>query len=209
MISRTLVFVMVLAVLLAACSFRPVLAPVAYPQSIGVGEVTTNNDVTTEFHFTVSPIKVMVEFTLTGGGSLPQWHQDLDVGIYTIRQTVPSGWALKDISCQGATQLGFAGGEVFAVGSLGVASYEPQIGEPWTVNLADHSVTINLLANEYVNCTFTNDPAPAVGAPVGGFVESINKLAVVGPYFALVGLIAAAAVAAVAVNKKHENRHEA
>ena len=197
---------MVLAVLLAACSFRPVLA--LYPQEIGVGEVTTNNDVTTEFHFTVSPFKV--EFTLTGGGSLPQWHQDLDVGIYTIRQTVPSGWALKDISCQGATPLEFAGGEVFAVGSLGVASYEPQIiSSTWTVDLADHSVTINLAADEHVICTFTNEPAPAVGAPVGGFVESINKLTVVGPYFALVGLIAAAAVAAVAVNKKHENRHEA
>lgn len=190
--------VVVLAVVLAACSFRPVLAPP--PQMISVLEVTTNNDVTTEFHFLVSSNKI--EFTLTGGS--PPWNLDtLDPGIYTIRQTVPSGWVLKDISCQGATPLEFAGGGVFAVGSLGVASYVPKNGVPWTVNLADHSVTINLAAGDYLLCTFTN--SPAVGAPVGGFVEPINQLAVVGPYFALAGLIAVATVAAVAIKKRHEN----
>lgn len=195
-----LLAVVVLAVVLAACSFKPVLAPP--PQMISVLEVTTNNDVTTEFHFTVS--SAAIEFTLTGGSQ--PWNLDtLDPGIYTIRQTVPSGWALNDISCQyGSIGAVVAGRGVFAVGSLGVASYEPadQLST-WTVNLADHSVTINLAADDYLLCTFTN--SPAVGAPVGGFVEPINQLAVVGSYFALAGLIAAAAVAAVAIKKRLEN----
>jgi hypothetical protein len=197
--STRLLAVAVLAVVLVACSFRSVLAPPA--QMISVMEVTTNNDVTTEFHFLVS--SNLIEFTLTGGSQ--PWNLDtLDPGIYTIRQTVPSGWALKDISCQyGSIGAVVAGGGVFAVGSLGVASYVPKNGVPWTVDLADHSVTINLAEGDYPLCTFTN--SPAVGAPVGGFVEPINQLAVVGPYLALAGLIAAAAVAAVAIKKRHKN----
>jgi len=192
-----LLAVVVLAVVLAACSFRPVLAQ--EPRMISVLEVTTNNDVTTEFHFTASS---RPDFTLTGGSHWDSGILSLDT--YTIRQTVPSGWTLKDISCQyGGFTAVSAGGGVFAVGSLGVASYVPKNGVPWTVNLADHSVTIDLAEGDYVVCTFTN--SPAVGAPVGGFVEPINQLTVVGPYFALAGLIAAATVAAVAIKKRPDN----
>jgi hypothetical protein len=196
--SVRLLAVVVLAVVLVACSLRPVLAQ--QEGTIRVMEVTTNNDVTTEFHFTI--FSAPIEFTLTGGS---QSDNLLSSGTHIIRQTVPSGWALKDISCQLFRDVVSVGGQVFAVGSLGVASYEPaDQTDTWIYDLADHSVTVTLVTGDYVACTFTDDPAPAVGAPVGGIVEPINQLAVVGPYFALVGLIAAA-TAAVAIKKRHEN----
>jgi hypothetical protein len=200
--SFRLLAVVVLAVVLAACSLRPALA--FYPQEIFVSEVTTNNDSTTEFHFTA--FSAPVEFTLTGGS---QWESgdSLSIGSHIIRQTVPSGWVLTDISCRYlADDVVSVGGNVFAVGSLGVASYEPtDHASDWIVNLADHSVTITLASFDYVACTFTDDPAPAVGAPVGGFVEPINQLAVVGPYFALAGLIAVATVVAVVLRKRPDS----
>jgi hypothetical protein len=193
--SFRLLAVVVLAVVLVACSFRPVLAQEG---TIRVMEVTTNNDVATEFHFTI--FSAPVEFALTGGS---QSDHSLPAGSHVIQQTVPAGWVLKDISCNYFQDVVPAGAGVFEVGSLGVASYGPQFGEP-QYDLADHSVTLYLPANGLAVCTFTDDPAP-VGAPVGGIVEPSNQLAVVGPYFALAGLIAAAAVAAVAIKKRHEN----
>lgn len=194
-----LLAVVVLAVVLAACSLRPALA--FYPQEITISEVTTNNDATTEFHFTA--FSAPVEFTLTGGS---QWESGvlLPIGSHIIRQTVPPGWALTDISCQYFRDVVSVGGNVFAVGSLGVASYEPaDMLSTWTVNLADHSVTINLAAGDYVSCMFTDAPAPV--APVGGFVEPVNQLAVLGSYAALAGLIAAATVVAVVFWKRPDN----
>jgi hypothetical protein len=190
-----LLAVVVLAVVLAACSFRPVLAQ--QEGTIRVIEVTTNNDTTTEFHFTI--FSLPVEFTLTGGS-----HSDNVVpsGSHVIRQTVPPGWVLTDISCGYILDVVSAGAGVFAVGSLGVASYTPQFGEP-QYDLADHSVTLYLPTASLAVCTFTDAPAPV--GPVGGIVEPINHLTVVGPYFVLAGLIAAAAVAAVAIKKRHEN----
>jgi hypothetical protein len=191
--------IVVLAVVLAACLLGPALA--FYPQEVFVKEVTTNNDATTEFHFTAfsSPI----EFTLTGG-SIWESGDLLSVGGHIIRQTVQPGWVLTDISCEPADDVVSVGGNVFAVGSLGVASYEPAGGQlDWTANLADHSVTINLVLGEFIVCTFTDAPAPV--APVGGFVEPVNQLAVVGSYFALAGLIAAATVVAVIVWKRPDN----
>jgi hypothetical protein len=197
--SFRLLAVAVLAVVMAASMFS--LAAARF-SGINVGKVTTNGDTTTLFHFILSSEGSVVGTADLAGGT-PLYPFDVPAGTFILQETVPSGWALRDISC-GLLLAISAGGGVFAVGSLGVASYGPQFGSStWTVNLADHSVTINLAEGDYVSCTFTN--SPAVGAPVGGFVEPINQLAVVGSYFALAGLIAAAAVAAVAIKKRHEN----
>jgi len=197
--SFRLLAVAVLAVVMAASMFS--LASAQFG-GINVGKVTTNGDTTTLFHFTLSSEGSVVNTADLVGGTPLHPFFNVQAGTFILQETVPPGWVLKDISCGflGSVQ----GGEVFAVGSLGVASYGPQFGSStWIVNLADHSVTINLAADEYVACTFTN--SPAAGAPVGGFVEPINQLAVVGSYFVLAGLVAAAAVAAVAIKKRHEN----
>jgi hypothetical protein len=44
-----------------------------------------------------------------------------------------------------------------------------------------------------------------MGAPVGGFIEPVNKLAVYAPYVALFGIVATIAVVAVAPWKKPDN----
>lgn len=46
---------------------------------------------------------------------------------------------------------------------------------------------------------------PAIGAPVGGFMEPVNKLAVLAPYLALFGLVATAVVVVAAPWKKPGN----
>jgi hypothetical protein len=198
MCSFKLLAVAVLAVVMAASMFS--LAS-AQPAPITVYKATTNGDTTTLFHFTFSSGAGGTAFDLTGGSS----HGFVVVaGTYIVQETVPSGWALERIDC-GWLDAVVAGGGVFAAGSLGVASYRgEQLGSStFAVNLADHSVTIVLAQGENVACTFTNGPAPVT--PVGGFIEPINQLAVVGSYFALAGLIAATAVAAVAIKKRHEN----
>jgi hypothetical protein len=199
--SARLLAVAVLAVVLVACSFRPALAFID-PQGIIVYEVTTNNDATTVFHFTV--FSNPIEFTVTGGS---QWSSDgkgLVVGSHIIRQTVPPGWVLTGISCNYGADVVSAGAGVFAAGSLGVASYGPQFAEP-QYDLADHSVTLYIDTGFWPVCTFTDAPAPVAAAPVGGIVEPVNQLAVVGSYFALAGLIAAATVVAVVFWKRPDN----
>jgi hypothetical protein len=94
----------VLAVVLVACSFGPVLAQAV--GTIRVMEVTTNNDATTEFHFTI--FSAPVEFTLTGGS---QSDHVLLSGSHIIQQTVPPGWVLTDISCQLFRDVVSAGSE--------------------------------------------------------------------------------------------------
>lgn len=47
------------------------------------------------------------------------------------------------------------------------------------------------------------DPISSLGAPVGGFIETVNKSAVILPYLSLFGALAAAAI--VIVKRKSEN----
>jgi len=49
------------------------------------------------------------------------------------------------------------------------------------------------------------DPIYPAGAPVGGFMEPVDKLAVFAPYLALFGVIAAVAIVVVKPWKKREN----
>lgn len=51
----------------------------------------------------------------------------------------------------------------------------------------------------------TGFPIHVVGAPVGGFMEPVNKLAVFAPYLALFGIVATVAVVVVKPWKKREN----
>jgi len=193
--SRTLLPAVILAVLVAACSFNPVAATTG--TWIMFDKVTTNGDTTTQFHFTLSgpldgTVLPPIEVDLNGGG-VP-YDAGLDPGTYILQETVPSGWVLEYISCRpGVIQA--------LVGSFAVMGFSPQgLGSSWTVDLPNHRVTIQLSAGEGVYCTFTDAPAP----PVGGVVESFKTLTVVWPYVALVGLMAAA-VAVVAVARKPEN----
>ncbi len=194
--SMRILAVMVLAVVMAVSMFG--LAS-AQPAPITVYKATTNGDTTTLFHFTFSSGAGGTAFDLTGGSSHGFVVQ---AGTFILQETVPSGWALEKIECGWLAAI-VAGGGVFAAGSLGVASYDPQqFTSTWTVNLADHSVTIVLAEGENVACTFTNGPAPVT--PVGGFIEPINKAAVFAPYLVLFGVLAVVVVA-VAPWKKREN----
>jgi hypothetical protein len=186
----------ILAVLMAASMVSLASAPLLGP--IIVSMVTTNGDTTTLFHLTLSSGGSVIGTLDLAGGARNRF--DATAGFtYILQETAPYGWALNSITCGILADVS-TGGKVFAVGSLGVASYEPQsFTSTWTVNLADHSVTINLGA-DWVSCTFTNGPAP----PVGGFVESINTASVLLPYLALFGAVAVVVVA-VAPWKKREN----
>jgi len=189
--ARLLAFA-VFAVLLAASMFYPIAAqpPAA---EITIAKVTTNGDHTTLFHFT---------FTSLGGGagslSIPGGEHEsivaeLPTDTFTVVETVPSGWVLRSISCS-VPLIGAV------AGSLSVASYPSQIdGSSWTVDLAHHSVTIDLAEGDYVICTFTNDPA----VPVGGFVEPVNTLAILAPWLALIGLVGCIGIVVVVAKKRH------
>ncbi len=191
--------VAVLTILLAASMLGFASAP-EVPLPISVHKVTTNGDTTTLFHFTLSSGGSPVGEADLAGGSLHGF--DVMDGAYILRETVPSGWALKSIEC-GYLAAVVAGGKIFGVGSFGVASYEPQFfGSTFAVNLADHSVTIVLVEEEYVACTFTNSPAPR--SPVGGFIEPISKATVFVSYLALFGLVAAVAIVVVKPRKRRE-----
>jgi hypothetical protein len=192
--SLRLLVVAVLAVVLALSFTQNAFAPDFGGGFISVGKVTTNGDTTTLFHFTLSSGGQVVGTADLTGGTIPHAF-DVASGTFILQETVPSGWVLTDISCRYlADDVVSVGGNVFAAGSLGVASYEPaDTISTWTVNLADHSVTIIFDDVNIVGCTFTNAPAPA-GAPVGGIVEPVNKLAVFAPYLALLGVIATVAV---------------
>jgi len=196
--SRTLLVVVILTVLVAARSFNPVAA--SELGSIMFDKVTTNGDKTTQFHFTLSgPLDGTVlpceEVDLKGGDPPCNTGWVLGPGTYILQETVPSGWVLQDISCHKGTIAALAG-------SFAVMGFSPQgLPSTWTVDLANHRVTIQLSAGEGVYCTFTDAPAP----PVGGVVEGFNTLTVVWPYVALVGLMAAAVAVVAVVARKPEN----
>jgi hypothetical protein len=188
--------VAVLAILFAASTFGFASAqdPV-FP--ISVRKLTTNGDTTTLFHFTLSSgAGVVGEADLTGG-SLHGFDVEAP-GTFILRETVPSGWTLENIVCGFISAVVPMGG-VFGAGSFGVASYDPQQFSTYTVNLADHSVTI-VLAQDIVFCTFTN--SPATRGPVGGFMQPVNNFTIAAPYLTLFGIVAAVAVV---VWKKREN----
>ena len=191
--------VAILTILLAASMFSLASAPEP-DLPISVHKDTTNGDTTTLFHFTLSSGSSASAVDLAGGDS----HGfNVMAGTFILRETVPSGWALEKIEC-GILLAEVPGGGVYAAGSFGVASYEPQYQpSTWEVNLADHSVTIVLVVEDYVACTFTNSPAQRV--PVGGFIEPINTLAIAAPYLALFGVIAAIAIVVVKPWKKRDN----
>jgi len=174
--SARLLALTVLAVLLAA-------SPLAHAQNEGVFlmKVTTNGDTTTEFQFAFSQVEGPHGSEMLRGGETLALG-DL-VGIWTIVETVPGGWVLVGISC----------------------TVDPQGETVVTVDLANAMVTIERGVEEVnqVRCYFTNSPVGGpVGAPVGGLIEPVNRLAVLTPYLALLGAVAAVAVAVVAPWKR-------
>jgi hypothetical protein len=196
--SLRLLVVVVLAVVLALSAAQNAFAltVTSHLDAIYVYKVTTNGDTTTLFHFTLTSSGGQVVGTTDLAGGTSHQFTNIVPDMLVLKETVPSGWALTKISCGYISDVVSVGGNVFAAGSLGVASYEPaDLLSTWTVNLADHSVTITLAEDDFVGCTFTNARAPA-GAPVGGFMEPVNKLAVFAPYLALFGVLAVVVIAA-------------
>jgi hypothetical protein len=56
---------------------------------------------------------------------------------------------------------------------------------------------------DYVSVTVYYDPPPT--GPVGGFMEPVNKVAIIAPYVALLGLVSTVAVVVAKPWKKPEN----
>jgi hypothetical protein len=170
--------VAVLAVLLVASSLSFASAQIA-AATITIVKLTTNGDTTTPFNFAIFPGTskyTMLNFDLRGGETE---ETELAVpGDWRVQESIPSGWVLEGIVC----------------GLTGATS-------TWEIDIGNAQVIIHIAKEEWVVCTFTNAPGPAV--PVGGFVEPVNKLAVAAPYLALFGIVAAAV--AVVVWKKPDN----
>jgi hypothetical protein len=167
--SASLFAVVVLAVILVASLFSPVVAI----GGIEVVKVTTNGDVTTRFVFDVSG-PVSNGFDLAGGESA--FTTTATSGEYTVREVVPSGW-VASVNCEGFIFVG---------------------REPSTFEYIPGGVIITFVAPDNVVCTFTNSRAPAVG----GVVIPANTLAVLGPWLAVIGLVACVGTAVVIVKKR-------
>jgi hypothetical protein len=172
--SASLFAVVVLAVLLAASMFSPVAAPLLDP-FIDIFKVTTNGDTTTMFHFDVSgPFAFACDLT---GGTFPYNLCTVNAargGDYTVVETVPPGWVLKDVAC---------------TSTLGTSTFTR------TAN----GVTVHFAEGDEALCTFTNSPAEAVG----GVVIPANTFALVTPWLAVIGLVGCISTAVVIRRKRH------
>jgi uncharacterized repeat protein (TIGR01451 family) len=96
--------------------------------TITVGKVTEPSGSPQEFEFLAS--YSVSGFTLSDGVSSPSGQ--LEAGTYWVTETVPAGWDLTDISCQGG------------------------LTSSWTINLETRSVEIALAEGDDVTCLFTN-----------------------------------------------------
>ncbi len=165
--SARLLVVATLAVMLAGPLFSPVA--VADPlRGILIDKITSNDDVTTIFLFEVSG-QISDSFERVGNGK-PRFMELITSGQVTVMEKVPPGWVLVDISCQGEAKVG---------------------AEPSTYEfIPGEGVIIHFVEPDLVMCTFTNSPA-APAAPVGGVMESVNKLAILAPWLTIVGSVGA------------------
>jgi hypothetical protein len=70
--------------------------------------------------------------------------------------------------------------------------------DPYAAGMASFSTVTGWVDATYTDLAFktyvTSAATPPVGAPVGGFVEPVNKLAVFAPYLALFGVMAVVVV---------------
>jgi len=183
--SASLFAVAVLTVILALSSFSPVAASGA----ITVKKLTTNGDATTIFEFRVTaPCNPnCIDFAplfLAGGEEGPLKYIS-GSNVYTVKEVVPDGWVLYDISCEGPPVVGRE-----------PSSFEFILGV---------GVIITLVAPDSVTCTFTNCPVGNCPSPeaVGGAVTTVNTFSVLAPWLAVIGLIGCVGTAVVVGRKRH------
>jgi len=162
--SFKLLAVAVLAFVLVASSAGHVYAQ----WGVAVAKIAIGGE-DTDFGFEVVHPGGQVEtFLLKDGG----WKGWLGVaGDYVFTETaIPPGWVLRSIDC---------------------TLFDEDGQSSWEVDLANARVTVHALY-EYVSCIFINERIPV--APVGGFMEPVDKLTVFTPYLAFLGIIAAVAI---------------
>jgi len=179
--SAKLLVIAVLAVMLVGSLFSPFVG--ADPlRGIFIDKITSNGDVTTIFLFEVSG-QISDSFERIGNGK-PRFMELTTSGQVTVIEKVPPGWVVVDISCQGEAKVG---------------------AEPSTFEfMPGEGVIIHFVEPDLVRCTFTNSPA-SPAAPVGGFMEPVNKLAVFAPSLALFAVMMAIVIFAARTRKKPEN----
>ena len=170
--SASLFAVAVLTVILAVSLFSPVAAL----GGITIKKITTNGDTTTQFEFAVSGAS-SAGFVLVGGGVY--FTGATPAGDYTVVETVPPGWVLTNVYCEGFIN----------VGTTSSFTYIPGEG-----------VTIHYVDGDLVTCGFTNSPA----APVGGLVMPANNLAIATPWLAIIGLIGCIGTVALVTKKRRQ-----
>lgn len=95
------------------------------------------------------------------------------------------------------TAIGFAGEVASDSGPTQGHSYDSATTPPSFVLLTSRG--------NYMIRAEVEQPMPPSGAPVGGFIGPVNKLAIITPYVALFGLVATVAVVIVKPWKKPEN----
>ena len=179
--SATLLVVTILAVMLAGSLFSPV-GGVDPLRGILVNKITSNGDITTIFLFEVSG-QISDSFERVGNGK-PRYMELTTSSQVTVIEKVPPGWILVDISCQGEAKVG---------------------AEPSTFEfIPGEGVIIHFVEPDLVECTFTNSPA-APAAPVGGVMESVNKLAILAPWLTIVGSVGAILAVIIRSWKKTES----
>ena len=179
--SAKLLVIAVLAVMLAGSLFSPFVG--ADPlRGIFIDKITSNGDVTTIFLFEVSG-QISDSFERIGNGK-PRFMELTTSGQVTVIEKVPPGWVLVDISCQGEAKVGAE-----------PSSFEFMPGE---------GVIIHFVEPDLVRCTFTNSPA-APATPVGGVMESVNKLAILAPLLTILGSVGAISAAVIRLWKKTES----
>jgi hypothetical protein len=184
--------VLALVFVLAVSSFSPVFAA----GFIHVDKVTTNGDTETIFLFDASnPLggfqlvggESTADFPPQPGGQFPGPFFTSDFPI-TITEEVPHAWVLTDVTCVDEVTPSVADFE-YIPGGVIITIPNPE--------LCDTNPGGDRICFVLITCTFTNSPQP-----VGGVVIPADKLAIVAPWLAVIGLVGCIGVVGV-VLKKH------
>jgi len=139
----------------------PSLAHAQPTPGIHINKVNTNGDTKTQFTFQIFNDQVLLDtITLTGAGVYAIAYPT--PGLWTILEVTPPGWHPASTECH---YIGIHGG---------------------TCTAGPGTVAIVYVGGDVVGVKFTNS---LEASPVGGVVESVNKLTVLGPWSAVIVLV--------------------
>jgi len=163
-------------VVLAFVLAVPSLAHTQPTVGIHINKAYTNGDTTTQATFQIFRDQVLVDtITLTGPA------------IYAISSPTPGLWTILEVTAPG-----------WVPASTEFHYYGDHKG---TCTAGPGSVTIVYVEGDILAVKFTNSPAP----PVGGFIEPLNKLALLAPSLTLAGLAIAVSAVVVVVKRRHQD----